>query len=759
MKKINIKYNPYTINTEITVDGQTPKPNSALRVGKKRLQEWVETLPQIILDEYRDSNVTVEFTGSKNDYDDIVSSFEAYKDQISASCNFHQTKDISDVEKEIDQIFVDIQNGPIPELKDPRIIAAFQKAKNSEFEIDVVATMSSGKSTLINALLGKQLMPAANEATTATIVRIVDTDQDNYSATAYDKSNQIVKKLDNVTLEDMKQLNSDEKVSMVELKGRIPFVSTVGMKLVLVDTPGPNNSRDKRHREMTYSMIADSDKSLVLYVMNATQLNIDDDKIFLDYVCQCMKDGGKQSRERFIFAVNRMDAFKPKEEGQDCIERALNTVKTGLEERGILNPNIFPGSSLVALQLRTDDDEPLELNTFKFRTQKYEVLHFEKYYTYSNLPLTVQKRINRMVEKADENGLVEIHTGIVSIEQAIAQFINKYARTTKVRDLVLAFNEKLNELEAVAHLEKAIREDKKVKAALDAQIQGIKEKISSAENAKKRSTLIDNIDLEPVIKQEIKSYIFSVNKRINSMLSGNSNKVEKSIAEQQCIRLGKDCESISMQIKVQINKILEKSYTQTLNRIVAEYTKYLKELNINLNTSALSLNPANLVAGKLADLSAILQDNTETVDESYYVKDSRMVKKEGGVLRKIAHIFTFGVVDNYTMVKEEYNRKIAKYTDYVDMNEVASEYLVPFQKNLNMIENSAISHVKSETRRLKDYLRESLREIDRALSEKLDALSKTESDSQAKSKDIAQKEMNLQFLMKIQERVNNIINF
>ena len=94
MKKINIKYNPYTINTEITVDGQTPKPNSALRVGKKRLQEWVETLPQIILDEYRDRNVTVEFTGSKNDYDDIVAIFEVYKNQISASASysprFHQ---------------------------------------------------------------------------------------------------------------------------------------------------------------------------------------------------------------------------------------------------------------------------------------------------------------------------------------------------------------------------------------------------------------------------------------------------------------------------------------------------------------------------------------------------------------------------------------------------------------------------------------------------------------------------------------------
>ena len=52
MKNIKIKYNPYLISTEITVEGQKPKPNSALNVGKKRLQEWVELLPQNLLEEY-----------------------------------------------------------------------------------------------------------------------------------------------------------------------------------------------------------------------------------------------------------------------------------------------------------------------------------------------------------------------------------------------------------------------------------------------------------------------------------------------------------------------------------------------------------------------------------------------------------------------------------------------------------------------------------------------------------------------------------
>lgn len=759
MKEIKLKYNPYLISTSMTIDGQAPKPNSALNVGAKRLQEWVEKLPQILMDEYRDSNVTIEFTGSVSDYEDVVAAFEPFTDKMVAKFSFNKTADITDVERVIDSIFEAIQNGPVPELRDKKITTAFQKAKDSKFEINVVATMSSGKSTLINALLGQQLMPAANEATTATIVKIVDTEQDYFSAVAYDKSGQVVWKTENVTLSDMRELNNNEKVSTIEICGKIPFVSSVGMKLVLVDTPGPNNSRDKSHEEMTYKMIADSDKSLVLYVMNGQQLGINDEKIFLDYVCQNMKDGGKQARERFIFAVNKMDAFKPKDEGPDCIERALVNVKAGLEDRGIYSPNIFPVSACAALELRTEDDEPMALDNFRRGVNKYEALHFDNYYHFSNLPQTVHRRIDNILSRADENEKVEIHTGIVSVEQAIAQYINKYARTTKVRDLVLSFNEKLNELAAVARLEDAIKKDKSAKAALEKQIDNIKANIRSAQNAQARSKSIDSIDLKDTVENDVKTYIDSINTKISKLLSGRSNKVAKSKAKIECLELEKECKAISTQIKVQIDKILDKAYKDTLNKIIEEYKKYLSELNMSVNTNALVFNVANLVSGSLADLTSIIEDHTERADESYIVKDKRTVRKEGGFLRQAASILTFGLIDDYTMETEYYDRKISQYVDYVDMNEVASDYLVPFRKNLQQTRTNAVNHVVAETLRLKEYLKAELAKIDKVLNEKLDALSKTEADSKAKEAEIAQKEQNLKWLEDIQKQVNNIIEF
>lgn len=206
--------------------------------------------------------------------------------------------------------------------------------------------MSSGKSTLINALLDKKLMPVANMATTATIVRIIDTDQDNFAAIAYDSKGNKLKEDPNIVYRTMREWNTDTSISAIDIYGRIPCVDSVGMRLVLVDTPGPNNSQDANHRHMTYKMLEDSDKSLVLFVMNGRQLNVDDQKNFMDYVCECMDKGGKQSRERYIFAINQMDSFNPEDENP---EDALKSAREVLEDYHILSPNLFLSLHLLRL--------------------------------------------------------------------------------------------------------------------------------------------------------------------------------------------------------------------------------------------------------------------------------------------------------------------------------------------------------------------------------------------------------------------------
>ena len=313
---------------------------------------------------------------------------------------------------------------------------------------------------MINALIDKKLMPVANMATTATIVRIIDTEQDNFSAKAYDKNGKVIREDSNIIYKTMKEWNSDESISSIDIYGRIPCVKSAGMKLVLVDTPGPNNSRDPHHQQMTYRMLENSDKSLVLFVMNGTQLNVNDEKNFMDYVCDCMAKGGKQSRERYIFAINKMDSFNPEDESP---EDALKQAKNVLEDNRILYPNIFPVSAQAALEART---QPLIHNvkdSYANVLRNFKEFAFDDYYEYNHLPISVQKRMESLLVDADEDMNIEIHSGIVSIEQAISLYVNKYARTQKVRDLVDTFNNRLNELKDIASLKADIRDNVKKK--------------------------------------------------------------------------------------------------------------------------------------------------------------------------------------------------------------------------------------------------------------------------------------------------------
>ena len=177
MKNVSISYNPYKLKTHITVDGKELAENSVLRerfAEGNRLQEWVEDLPDMLLKEFNDNKFAVSFHGTIMDYEDLKEVLDEAQKQKKFLYNlkWEKAQEAADKEKLIDEVFAEIQEGPFEELKSDEIKTAFQNAKSNDFEVCVVATMSAGKSTVINAMLGKELMPSKAGACTATITRI-----------------------------------------------------------------------------------------------------------------------------------------------------------------------------------------------------------------------------------------------------------------------------------------------------------------------------------------------------------------------------------------------------------------------------------------------------------------------------------------------------------------------------------------------------------------------------------------------------------
>ena len=464
MKNVSISYNPYKLTTHITVDEMELAENSELRersADGNRLQEWVEDLPDMLLKEFNDNKFAVSFHGTIMDYEDLKEVLDEAQEQHKFwyHLKWEKAQEAADKEKLIDEVFREIQNGPFEELKSDEIKTAFQNAKSKDFEVCVVATMSAGKSTLINAMLGKELMPSKAGACTAMITRIKDVDRlkDSFRAEVYRKG-RISESYEKLNYSTMERLNEDDTVDEVRVYGNMPFVSSDELSLVLVDTPGPNNARDDSHEEVQQNALGKSSKALVLYIMT-NEYGTDDDEITLRRVANTMSVGGKQSKDRFLFVVNKMDS-RNKNDGST--EETLDQVREYLKAQGINNPNLFPAAALPALNIRrvekekVDEDIEEETEYLIRKLNRNEQLHLEKY---ASLPGNEKEDIEEQLkeirkewkekvgEKYENPQEALIHTGIISIEAAIRQYVEKYAKTARIKNLVDTFAHVMEELD------------------------------------------------------------------------------------------------------------------------------------------------------------------------------------------------------------------------------------------------------------------------------------------------------------------------
>lgn len=753
MKSVKIKYNPYLLKTDITIDGKEPQSNSSLHFGKQRLQEWAEKFVRIFLDEYRDANATIEFTGSLNDYNDLKETIDASSELIQIGKWTHNCiQDVEEVEKEIIKIFNEIQQGPVDALKDQVIINSFKQATSAQFCINVVATMSAGKSTLINALLGKKLMPMAMMATTATIVRIIANNSTYFSAIAKNKKDEEIAREENISYETMKAWNSDERISSIDIYGPIPCVNNVGMRLVLIDTPGPNNSRDERHKAMTYGMLESSEKSLVLFVVNATTEGTDDESALMDYVSECMKNGGKQSRDRYIFAVNKLDTYDPE---NDSVAEVLSAVKKTLDKRDIVEPNLFPAAALPCLQIRDEEIKKRELRSYESLIEESDEFKFDEYYHLNHLPVSSRIRLENSNNEYTET---ELHTGIPSIEEAIRLYVNKYARTMKVKDLVDSFNQRLISLQAVAEFEKQLRDNKEEKERLLSEIATMEEQISSGQSATNYKELIDNVDTSKTIQSEVNklsSFLTRIDKLIHSY--DNRTKVPKYEAERIVEELESKREDMIEQLESRLSSIYNNCFKSSYEMIINQYRQKLSKLGFKTSDDQFEFNPIDFIGEELYDLSDIISRATFSEDEGHrrYWEETEVDYVERSGWNPLRLFSKYKKVER-TVTKSEW---VSNYVDYVNMSEVVENYFEPLYEEIVNAKSAIVKHITDETKRLKDTLKKQIKEVEKILAKKLNEVRMRVSDADRTQKEIEQQESNLKWMNGIIKRVNNLINY
>lgn len=233
------------------------------------------------------------------------------------------------------------------------LVAIQNELDAKEFRITVVGEFSSGKSTFLNALIGKDILPHGVKETTATVTYIhnVNVSDDRLNTAVVHFQDESVK---DVTLDigsDSKALvdyvtTSKQKYDVVkDIMSVDVYVHFADIEepMVLIDTPGMNGVAEG-HRDITLHEIRHSHASICLFHLRGIG------KTDLDFIKEL-----KKFQNTFFFVLNAIDDIKSNEE---TYEERLASFTRDLKENVFSAETqlnyIFGISSLKALVARDE---------------------------------------------------------------------------------------------------------------------------------------------------------------------------------------------------------------------------------------------------------------------------------------------------------------------------------------------------------------------------------------------------------------------
>lgn len=454
MAQVYIQYNPYGLETKIKIDGQEISPDSKLyqSVAEKRLRDWAAALPELLKNEFAGDGYEIQFYGTELDWEYLKEAFEK-NTSAKMKLSFVETKFKLDMGENILDYFMSAQDNIVDNCKDTELRNAVNRIRNPIGSIYVIGAAGAGKSTLINALLRNRIMPCQSTACTTAMVKLFHDKKSEFTAVAYNEEGEVIEETDAATYEMIKAFHDNPDAYRIKMEGKIPFLRLDGTIPVLVDTPNLNYVKNQKYQDTILNAICNDDDCLILYVLDGTRLYEDTELLYS--IAEQMKKGGKQTRSRFLFVINKMDTCNPEEEK---IDEVIETARLFFHSIGIMELQIFPCSAFTALNIRTTLKN-VDINKLTRENEKQlaiaardtipmidKLTSFESMYLeqYVKLPMSAQKELDSGLRQANQREDIKmqamIHSGIHSIESYIVSYMRKYMETKRTKDLIEAFH-------------------------------------------------------------------------------------------------------------------------------------------------------------------------------------------------------------------------------------------------------------------------------------------------------------------------------
>jgi predicted GTPase len=757
MVRIELAYNPFKVETTVVYDGtvQVAGMDLYIRHGQ-RLQTWIDTFIEELSGKVNDKQIELVFRGTCMDGRDVKQCVEAARKadptlqiQLDTTHAVSVTPDekLKALKKLVQSA---IKKSPFDCFKrDKDFLESIECALAPEFEVNVVATMKAGKSTLINALIGRDLMPAASKATTAKIAKIKDCDQrETFRGRV---ANDIGKwgKWQPASAPLIETWNKDPKVCEIELEGNIQAISQgASVRLVLVDTPGPNNSQDKEHRKVTLEALESESLAMVLYVMNVGQSGTDDDKNLLEIVRDILQKGGRQARERFIFVVSKIDDIKLND-GEDPAIR-LQEQKVYLQQNGIENACILPLSALLALRVRMKrngefvGDHADELEDDLSRLTR----RFNKYPAFNMIDLArpvlggyaYDEFMQRLAAADSEERKVELKSGVPVLEELLNRYINKYAIPIKIKDAIDVLERVVHEAANEQELREALAQTRTRASEIQMEIEGLcgdkmrtemaarfKDEIESVEYSKSA----ESVAFEKRLRKEIEAFFTEREGEFNG------NEVSSVFAANELNSLIKQASEMSSKFESVMKAQSTRAYNSQMESLRGKYEELVQDL------VGKSLPPDS----KLKKLA--------TVSLSIPAADQLMLRHKVRRREKVGERYAGQFIKPWTWLtwKDVHQRK-----EYIDL---ASAFIA-FQRELRDDMTRAFKALDKAIEdgfvEAKGVIKENMQDVETLLEETLVKIRSATTDAKQQQKQIKTNEAKLKWYVDFKQSYEDILS-
>lgn len=354
-----------------------------------------------------------------------------------------------------------------------------------------VGTYSSGKSSLINAIIGQRILPEADESKTAKFFIIRSPKNNEKPGIKFELSGTTTSVawdgeklcLDNIsgthafrrTIQEcvdrnksariheqfyrvLDILNSD-KEDCVGIKINVIYplpIDSDTLEFTIYDTPG-TGSNTYEHKEILKTALEEQSHSIVVFVAGVTKMEGEGNSLLLEMLCGDGKN--RIDMDRSLFVINRCDTttkskltvyqtekVRMQESGKNASSSGNNSYCIDLKDKKLFfvsaSQAVAAKAYLGGWQNESDEEIWEGVKSYPF----YQFNH------YGQSKLATDRMINaadsEIRNAASEYEAAYIKVGLFSLISAIREYGEKYAIATKLNALIKAVQNQLNGIKA-----------------------------------------------------------------------------------------------------------------------------------------------------------------------------------------------------------------------------------------------------------------------------------------------------------------------